>query len=77
MRLEIVSPDGLLFGGEVERVSLPGLSGVFDVLPRHAPMIAALGPGTIRYEEGHKRYEESIQGGFIEVRDDRLAVCVE
>ena len=41
MRLEIVSPDGILFEGETERVSFPGAAGSFDILPHHAPLIAA------------------------------------
>lgn len=77
MKLEIVSPDGILFSGEIEDASFPGLGGSFDVLPHHAPMIAALGPGIIRYEDGHKRYEQPIQNGFIEVKDDILSVCIE
>ena len=39
MRLEIVSPDGILFEGETESVSFPGVAGSFDILPHHAPLI--------------------------------------
>ena len=34
MKLEIVSPDGILFEGEAERVSFPGMVGSFDILPQ-------------------------------------------
>ena len=47
MKLEIVSPDGILFEGEAERVSFPGAAGSFDILPHHAPLIASLRQGTI------------------------------
>ena len=50
MKLEIVSPDGILFEGETESVSFPGVAGSFDILPHHAPLIAALKAGTIRFE---------------------------
>ena len=46
MKLEIVSPDGILFEGETESVSFPGVAGSFDILPHHAPLIAALKAGT-------------------------------
>ena len=49
MKLEIVSPDGILFEGEAERVSFPGMVGSFDILPHHAPLIAALRQGAIQY----------------------------
>ena len=45
MKLEIVSPDGILFEGETESVSFPGVAGSFDILPHHAPLIAALKAG--------------------------------
>ena len=77
MRLEIVSPDGMLFKGEIESASFPGLAGSFDVLPGHAPMISALGEGVIRYEDETKRYEQKIQSGFIEIKDNVLSVCIE
>lgn len=47
MELEIISPDGILFKGETNYVSFPGTAGSFDVLPHHAPMIAALEAGAI------------------------------
>ena len=70
MKLEIVSPDGILFEGETESVSFPGVA-------HHAPLIAALKAGTIRFEANGKRQEQTIQSGFVEVKDDILSVCVE
>ena len=77
MKLEIVSPDGILFEGETESVSFPGVAGSFDILPHHAPLIAALKAGTIRFEANGKRQEQTIQSGFVEVKDGILSVCVE
>lgn len=79
MELEIISPAGILFKGETDYVSFPGISGSFDVLPHHAPMIAALEEGVIRYQtkEKEKQQEIKIQSGFVEVKDDTLSVCIE
>ena len=77
MKLELISPDGILFEGETESVSFPGVAGSFDILPHHAPLIAALKTGTIRFEANGKRQEQTIQSGFVEVKDDILSVCVE
>ena len=73
MRLEIVSPDGILFEGEAERVSFPGAAGSFDILPHHAP----LRQGTIQYEHDGKKGEQAIKSGFVEVKDDYISVCIE
>ena len=70
MKLEIVSPDGILFEGEAERVS-------FHILPHHAPLIAALRQGTIQYEHDGKKGEQAIKSGFVEVKDDYISVCIE
>ena len=75
MKLEIVSPDGILFEGETESVSFPGVAGSFDTLPHHAPLLAALKACTIRFEANGKRQEQTIQSGFVEVKDDILSVC--
>ena len=71
MKLEIVSPDGILFEGEAERVSFP------CILPHHAPLIATLRQGTIQYEHDGKKGEQAIKSGFVEVKDDYISVCIE
>ena len=77
MKLNIVSPNGILFEGEAANISLPGLGGSFDVLPHHAPIIAALNAGTIQFETNGEMQKQPIQGGFVEVKDDIVSVCVE
>ena len=77
MRLNIVSPNGILFEGEAASVTFPGLGGSFDVLPHHAPIIAALKAGAIQFETNGEKREQPIQGGFVEVKDDHVSVCVE
>lgn len=78
MELEIISPSGVLFKGETNYVSFPGTAGSFDVLPHHAPMIAALKEGVIRYQTNEKKEQEiKIQSGFVEIKGDILSVCIE
>lgn len=79
MELEIISPSGVLFKGETSYVCFPGKEGSFDVLPHHAPMIAALGVGVILYRAGGDagQQEIKIQNGFVEIKDDVLSVCIE
>ena len=75
MKLTIVSPEGTLYEGTADAVSFPGLCGSFDVWPNHAPFIAALTNGTIRFRIGDTWQEQAIKGGFVTVRDDSLQVC--
>ena len=79
MELEIISHAGILFKGETDYVSFPGIAGSFDVLPHHASMIAALEEGVIRYQTKEKteQQEIKIQSGFVEIKNDILSVCIE
>lgn len=78
MELEIVSPEGILFEGEVNHVSFPGLAGSFDVLPHHAPLITALQEGVIRYETENGTVKEiKVKDGFVEVKNDFISACIE
>jgi len=79
MNLEILTPEKKLFSGEVYGVQMPGISGSFEVLEKHAPLVSALKPGRIKVlkdKQNHFAYYD-IQGGFVEVIDNRVSVLVE
>ena len=48
LNLEILTPEKKLYSGEVYGVQMPGISGSFEVLDRHAPLISALKAGRIK-----------------------------
>ncbi len=77
MKLKIITPEGVLFEGESDAVTFPGMAGSFDVLPHHAPLITALREGVIRYRVEGQEQEQSIKGGFVKVENDELSVCVD
>ena len=77
MTLEIISPEGLLFKGEVSEVAFPGTSGAFEILQDHAPFISSLKAGVIRFKAGGEQKEQAIKGGLVEVKENHLSVCVE
>lgn len=78
MRLRIISPRGVLFEGEVQRVLLPGEKAPFVVLRTHAPLISSLTKGKIAYTTPWGEVEEiSVDGGFVEVKSDTIVVCTE
>ncbi|MBE6328780.1 MAG: ATP synthase F1 subunit epsilon [Paludibacteraceae bacterium] len=77
MKLEIISPDKLVFSGEVDSVNLPGGGGRFTVLPRHAALISSLLNGELSYTMEGATTTIKIDGGFAEVKEDTIYVCVE
>ena len=48
MNLEILTPEKKLYSGEVYGVQMPGVSGSFEVLEKHAPLVSALKAGRIK-----------------------------
>ena len=50
MHLEIVSPEAKLFSGEIESIIVPGVSGSFQVLNNHAPIVSTLSAGQVKIE---------------------------
>jgi F-type H+-transporting ATPase subunit epsilon len=80
MELEILTPEKKLFSGNVYGVQLPGISGSFEVLEKHASMVSALGPGNMKVlndKSGSNNTTYRINGGFMEVLNNRVIVLVE
>lgn len=77
MQLEILSPDKKIFSGEAVGVQMPGVTGSFEVLNNHAPMIAALATGKMRVNTGKENMYFNIKGGFVEVLNNNVSVLVE
>ncbi len=78
MNLEILTPERKLFSDAVYGVQLPGVSGSFEVLDKHAPLVSALKAGRIKVLNDKTHTTEfEIQSGFVEVMHNRVTVLVE
>ena len=75
---DLVSPEKLLFSGEVDQVDVPGSEGDFGVLAGHAPNVSALRPGIMIVHVGGQAQRMIVLGGFAEVSaDGRLTVLAD
>ena len=77
MDMTIATPEGIVFEGQVESAKFPGASGAFMVLPRHAALISVLTAGKVTYVQEGNPTEIIIRGGFVEIKNDVISVCVE
>ena len=79
MTLEILTPEKKLFSGDVFGVQMPGISGSFEVLDRHAPLVSALKAGRVKVLRDRQNHTSSfdIKGGFVEVLNNKVTVLVE
>jgi F-type H+-transporting ATPase subunit epsilon len=74
-QFDLVSPEEVVFSGQVEHVVVPGSEGEFGVLAGHAPLIAMLRPGILRILPEDQRI--MVTGGFAEVSPEGLTVLAD
>jgi F-type H+-transporting ATPase subunit epsilon len=74
---ELVSPEKLLFSGDVEQVDVPGAEGEFGVLAQHAPMVTTLRPGILTVHGAGGMQKIVVLGGFAEVSAEGLTVLAD
>jgi F-type H+-transporting ATPase subunit epsilon len=74
---DLVSPEKLLFSGDVEQVDVPGAEGDFGVLAGHAPMVTTLRPGILTIHSAGGGQKIVVLGGFAEVSAQGLTVLAE
>lgn len=63
MFLEIVTPEASIFQGEVESVTVPGVTGYFQLLNQHAPIVSLLQAGKVEFN-GSFTIDEAFQSQF-------------
>lgn len=77
LSLKIVSPEKIVFDGQVKSVRVPGTLGSFEILVGHAPIISSLETGIVDYVTQDGKQSLNINGGFVEVRKNEVSLCVE
>ncbi len=77
LHFDLVSPEKLLFSGEVDQVDVPGSEGDFGVLAGHAPLVATLRPGILTMYRDGGDLRVVVDGGFAEVGPSGLTVLAD
>ena len=72
MFLEIVTPEAILFSSEVTSVAVPGITGEFQMLNDHAPIVSILSNGTVKIQANENSVEEKYADKFSKSSDGRL-----
>jgi len=76
MKLEIVTPNGVIFDDEVKQVTLPGSEGEFGVLPKHATLVSLLDTGVIVIGKADgSEVAVAINSGYVKV-DEEKTTCI-
>jgi len=77
MKVEIISPESVLYKGEAILVRVPGTSGSFEILNRHAPIVSTLSTGEIKVKESAQSSKTfKITGGAVEFSGNLVSIAV-
>ncbi|MBO8138128.1 MAG: F0F1 ATP synthase subunit epsilon [Desulfotomaculum sp.] len=76
-RLDIVTPEKVVYSEEVDFVVAPGVMGELGFLPEHTPLVSALKTGVLRVQKDGKELKVAITGGFVEVKNSRVVVLAD
>jgi F-type H+-transporting ATPase subunit epsilon len=76
VNLEILSPEQILFAAQVSWVEVPLQDGLLGIWPGHAPLIAALASGEVRFELEGEAHALQVEGGILRIGIERCAILV-
>ena len=77
LRLEVITPGGVVFRDDVDYVEAPGIFGYIGILPGHAPLLYQIRSGRLQYRQGEEDHFLAVHWGFLEVLDDTVTVLAE
>jgi len=77
LHVSVISPEATIYEGEADQVIAPGINGSLGILHGHAPLMALLGTGTLRIDNGREQKSFAVSGGFLQVVVDQVTVLSE
>ena len=81
-KFDIITPDGIVFTGNVDSLRAPGSEGGFGVLADHAPFMTTMGIGVVQISvaengSGSSDHLFAVSGGFVEVLQNSVTMLAE
>ena len=77
MEIKILTPEKLLFEGEIKSVKLQGLNGKFEILKNHAPIVSVLVKSDVVVKDMEdNEHTFSIKGGMLDMSDNKISILV-
>jgi len=77
MRVDVVSPEAVLWSGEAGFVVARTVDGEIGILAHHEPLMAALATGTVEIETAEERVRVEVGGGFLQIVDNTVTVLAD
>lgn len=76
IKLQIITPERVVFSDEIDQVTLNTKDGEITVLPHHAALVTSLKPGEMICKKGDEIYPMAVSGGFAEIKPDNTVIIL-
>jgi F-type H+-transporting ATPase subunit epsilon len=76
-KLEIVTPERLLYSDDIDQVTIPTVDGEISILARHVPLVSIVQPGEIRIRRGNTVGYMAITGGFVQITGQKVTILAD
>lgn len=77
MKLEILTPESVIYRGDVDSITLPGTLGSFQILNNHAPIISSLTKGKLSFSVSGEVRQMDVTDGLVEMHNNKVTVCID
>ena len=77
LKLQIITPEAIVYSEDVEMVTLPGVEGQLGVFPKHVPLLTQMLPGEVIVNKGGQTQFLAVGEGVIEVAADHVSILTD
>ena len=77
LKLEIVTPESMVYSDDVDMVTLPGVEGEMGIFPMHVPLMTQLAAGEVSVRKGGQDFYLAVGDGFVEVTGERVSILTD
>lgn len=77
MRLNIITPEKIVFSEDIDQVTIPTQDGEITVLPHHIPLVGLLKAGELLIKTGENIIPLAVSGGMLQVRTDGVTILAD
>src|ERR1039457_2985511 len=77
LKLEIVTPEAMVYSEDVDMVTLPGSEGEMGIFPMHVPLMTQLTAGEVSVRKGGRDFFLAVGDGFVEVTGERVSILTD
>ena len=77
LKLEIVTPESVIYSEEVEMVTLPGSEGETGIYPNHVPLMTKVQAGELVVKRSGAEEILAVGEGFAEITGDHVAILTD